>query len=283
MKRISLLGFVLLMIVSLYSCKSIDSLLKEGKYQEAYELAKTEEEKNCIIEQLIKDEKYKELFDVLYDNDKLNRATVMDKLVYDGKADIIKNKIALGRDSELFVDKLIKYDKFISLPSSRILTLSKVPQRVFNYKFVYDYVIPALIYYKAYIGSNNLDIADICLYYNISSSQNDFKDYSEVREKMEGIIKIADQQDLLRLCIVTNSGTAYVIDTNSFSEMSKGVYGNFKYGNFGVNYVTKLSFKYKGEAFNLYNSEWGNYCFYFNRLGYVINEQLLKKAIQLVK
>lgn len=65
MKKRILLFLIMCLCFSMQGCKSVDSLLKEGKYEEAYSFSKSEEEKLKIINQMFSDNKYDEAMDLL--------------------------------------------------------------------------------------------------------------------------------------------------------------------------------------------------------------------------
>ena len=65
MKKRIIIFLVMCLCFSMQGCKSVDSLLKQGKYEEAYSFSKTEDEKLKVINQMFSDNKYDDAMDLL--------------------------------------------------------------------------------------------------------------------------------------------------------------------------------------------------------------------------
>ena len=112
MKKVGLICLTLLVVVMLNSCKSIDSLMKEGKYEEAYELAKTENERNAIIDKLINEENYSTVYSLAKTNEE--KVKIIDLLINKGQ----KEKAMKLLSDDYYISKDNKQEllnKFIDL------------------------------------------------------------------------------------------------------------------------------------------------------------------------
>lgn len=65
MRNFKIILICILALSILGSCKSVDSLLKDGEYQEAYTFAQTQEDKEKVVNDMIANEKYKEVYDIV--------------------------------------------------------------------------------------------------------------------------------------------------------------------------------------------------------------------------
>ena len=68
MKKISILGLVIVLMISLCSCKSIEQMVNDGEYEKAYNIAKTNDDKLKVIDLMVKTNKNAEAMQLLDKN-----------------------------------------------------------------------------------------------------------------------------------------------------------------------------------------------------------------------
>lgn len=64
-----LICMVIICTIGISSCKSFESSLEEGDYQRAYNIAKTSEQKNKVIDYMLEHEMYENAYNIVKDND----------------------------------------------------------------------------------------------------------------------------------------------------------------------------------------------------------------------
>ena len=130
MKKRILLFLILCLCFSMQGCKSVDSLLKEGKYEEAYSFSKTEDEKIKVIDKMLEDKMYKEAYNIsMSEEEKLK---VINQMFSDNKYDDAMELLAEDYDKFDEEKKKVRLDLFMD----KITVKSKVKK--ISKKIVYE-------------------------------------------------------------------------------------------------------------------------------------------------
>ena len=115
MKPLVIISAILCCLV-LSSCKSVEECLKAGNYSEAYNITKTNEEKNRIIDYMIELKMYEEAYDIAKSNDEKNK--------------IISQLEHLGEQMKAF--EIIKNDDSFNYSFATSLMSGEVLKRIFD-------------------------------------------------------------------------------------------------------------------------------------------------------